>query len=164
MAHLYCTDLPTSLALMAIKKSFSGMLDWKEKGSNAGFIIIQLRPEYADEELGGTIPGVAVTLEYRIPQSIPHCKYTFTLVQIKGGVQLRAYQIEVVPRGQISSREKGVVIKGPHEHIGHTAAALTETHLEDDFQVWFELFCRKINLTLSHAIPNPAPFVLSLKP
>lgn len=161
MSHGQCTDRETALNLMAIAKVSTSNHEWIAKPSNAAFMVINIRPEDAADELGGYLPGMLVLIEYKMPVRIQEEKYLFTLFKQEPGRLLRAYQLEVVPITRRSSSQNGVDIYGPHEHIGPEAEALGELHQLTDFDGWLAVFCAKVNLRLTNPIQNPFVFTLT---
>lgn len=161
MSHGQCTDRATALRLMAAAKISTSSHSWESKPSNSAFMVINIRPEDADDELGGYLPGMLVVIEYKMPVRIQEEKYLFTLFKQEPGRLLRAYQLEVVPMTRRSSIQDGVAIYGPHEHIGEGAEALGELHAVNEFHGWLGLFCAKVNLSLTNPVPSPFDFELT---
>lgn len=161
MSHGQCTGRTTALRLMASAKVSTSIHAWMAKPSNSAFMVINIRPEDATDDLLGYLPGMLIGIEYKLPVRIPEEKYLFTLFKQEPGRLLRAYQIEVVPPHRRSSNHNGVVIHGPHEHIGPDAEELGEQYPANDFHGWLGAFCAKVNLVLAHPIPNPFDFTLA---
>lgn len=162
MAHGQCTDRETALRLMAIAKVSTAIHSWTAKPSNSAFLVINLRPEDAADELGGYLPGMLVVIEYKMPVRIQEEKYLFTLFKQEPGCLLRAYQLEVVPMNRKSSNQNGEAIYGPHEHVGEDARQLGALHATTEFHGWLGEFCAKVNLSLTNPIPSPLDFELTL--
>lgn len=161
MGHGQCTDRETALRLMAVAKVSTKSHEWTCKPNNSAFMLINIRPEDAADELGGFIPGMLVLIEYKVPVRIREEKYLFTLFKQDPGRLTRAYQLEVVPLTRKSSNHNGVAIYGPHEHVGPDAEALGDVHQVTDFDGWLEVFCAKVNLVLTNPIQNPFIFTLT---
>lgn len=161
MAHASCTDLETAEKLMGIPKVSTGVYAWSNKVTNAAYWAISFRPEDPSDDLGGYFSNMLIQLEQKRQIRVKEDKYTFTLFSDAGQCKLRAYQLEVVPPGKLSSNQDGVKIHGPHEHVGPGAAPLAHQFGTRDFTAWLGFFCTRINLELLHPIPDPFAYELT---
>lgn len=139
--------------LIALPKSFCGVVTFGTKDTNTLFKVAAFRPVGED---GSTIPGASVEILLRTGVVADRCKYTFTLFRLANQKKRRVYQLEVVPPDK-RSHAGPPRIYGPHEHYGEgdDVRPIQSDLCCTDYQQWLELFCSRISLTLDAKLPEP---------
>lgn len=146
--HESCLTAHESMKEMSIKKFYSDELNWVEKKNNGRFIQINFKPKDA-KNITSCVPDQIIIFDYTPMKHIKAHKYLFTLFKVKDNTKQRAYQIEIRPRNRKASTHNGVVIYGPHEHLGDDVFQLDEGIDVDDFDTWLSIFCDKVKLDLT---------------
>ena len=88
--------------------------------------------ELAEADTGITIPGLTLQVEVKAPRDVARCLFLFTIFQLKGGVRLRAYQLEVAPSNKRTHNDVAGAVYGPHEHLGEDVTAIRHEDVNCD--------------------------------
>lgn len=95
-------------------KYLSEKIEWDTKPNHAGSLIAQsavLDDEYV------SIPGIYFKGVYT-SRPLTGDVYSFALMAMTNGVRYRVFMLEVYPKHHVSHRERGLVLQGPHVHLG----------------------------------------------
>ena len=71
-------------------------------------------------------------VEVKAPRDVARCLFLFTIFQLKGGVRLRAYQLEVAPSNKRTHNDVAGAVYGPHEHLGEDVTAIRHEDVNCD--------------------------------
>lgn len=94
-------------------KYLSGEFDWQERPNHSGWL--EATSLLLDEDRV-SIPHLFMKAEYQPAKFGDRVSYGLMLIQQKE--QRRVFMLEVYPAHVRSHREKGVVMFGPHMHLG----------------------------------------------
>lgn len=152
--HKFCLENKEAEDLIAVLKQYSKDLIWA-KSNNTLWRSISFVPNTASDELGGTIPGVVIQVEFKYHKRIAESgKMVLTLFKRKQQEKLRAYQLETSAEYKITSHNGITPIYGTHEHVGKLVFKLEPQYALDDITNWFAFFCDKINLNYTGTPPQ----------
>ena len=149
--HKFCLENKEAEAFIALLKAYQKDLNWA-KSNNTLWRSINFVPNSAEDELGGTIPGAVVQIEFKYHKRIAeYGKMVLTLFKRKQQEKLRAYQLETSAEHKVTSHNGVTPIYGTHEHIGKLVIKINPKYELDDITSWFAFFCDKINLNYTGA-------------
>lgn len=149
--HKFCLENKEAEAFIALLKAYQKDLNWA-KSNNTLWRSINFVPNSAEDELGGTIPGAVVQIEFKYHKRIAESgKMVLTLFKRKQQEKLRAYQLETCAEHKVTSHNGITPIYGTHEHIGKLVIKINPKYELDDITSWFAFFCDKINLNYTGA-------------
>lgn len=149
--HKFCLENEEAKEFIALLKAYQKDLNWA-KSNNTLWRSINFVPNSAEDELGGTIPGAVIQIEFKYHKRIAESgKMVLTLFKLKQQEKLRAYQLETSSEDKVASHNGIMPIYGTHEHIGKLVVKIVPQYELDDIKSWFAFFCDKINLNYTGA-------------
>lgn len=105
-------------ALLAQPKGIVGHLGFEDRTNHAGH---QCAVAVLTGAEGSTLPGLTIQLEVKASAATDRCLYFFSIMLRQGQTRRRIYQLEVCPANKRSHNGPGLVLYGPHEHVGDLA-------------------------------------------
>lgn len=126
-------------SIISLNKFMNGDLDWEEKPNHSAYLEVS---RTLTDENGATIPGLTVSLRYRIGRIVEDCKYDFTIFTFHKNKRRRAYQLDIRPENVSCHTGSDGIWYGPHQHFGERAAQIEydKTWGCPDHEKWFRLF------------------------
>lgn len=149
------SDLPHAQALVVLStpKFCDAALVWEERVNHSGHLLALGTLEDAT---GALLPGLTLQLEVKRPIVADRCLYELGLFLLENGVRRRVYQLNVCPPDKRSHNGVAGPLHGPHEHVGHEAAAVADPAVRcGALGVAFDFFCRRVNLSFTGALNAP---------
>ena len=102
-------------ALLAQPKGTVEPLEFEDRTNHAGH---QSAVAVLTDAEGATLPGLTIQLEVKASATTDRCLYFFSIMLRHGQTRHRIYQLEVCPSNKRSHNGPGLVLYGPHEHVG----------------------------------------------